>query len=419
MRPTAVVMNMFHTGLGIARSLGERGVRVIGLSAQRGVYGNFTRYAKTMVAPDSKLQPAEMRDYLLQLGNRLGHRAIIFPTRDDDVVLLDRFRKELEPHFVLTIPESEALRKCVDKWETFLTAERAGVAAPQSWLVDGEAGFERILPSVKYPSVIKPVAAYEWRAGKNWQIVGGRKAIGIESPAQLRAEYRDVCRASSRALIQEMVPGNDAALIITACYLDRQSNWVAGFNTQKLIQEPEGFGTGCVLQSVNCPELFEPTIRLLQAMRFTGVAEVEYKRDERTGEFKLIEVNPRFWDQHRLGSAFGLDLAYMAYCEHAGLPLEIGPRRFETRKWVADDAFFATALRLLWRRSPRLHSLFHAARGKRIYGIWSLRDPLPFIGYFSLLVIPRILGMVAGAAWTACRKRFERPQLTTEERQSS
>ena len=25
MRPTAVVMNMFYTGLGIARSLGERG----------------------------------------------------------------------------------------------------------------------------------------------------------------------------------------------------------------------------------------------------------------------------------------------------------------------------------------------------------------------------------------------------------
>ena len=33
-------MNMFYTGLGIARSLGEHGVSVIGLSAHRRIYGN-------------------------------------------------------------------------------------------------------------------------------------------------------------------------------------------------------------------------------------------------------------------------------------------------------------------------------------------------------------------------------------------
>jgi hypothetical protein len=45
MPPPAIVMNMFYTGLGIARSLGERGVPVVGLTARRGAYGNWTRYA--------------------------------------------------------------------------------------------------------------------------------------------------------------------------------------------------------------------------------------------------------------------------------------------------------------------------------------------------------------------------------------
>ena len=35
MTPIAVVMNLFYTGLGVARSLGEKGVRVIGLTAHR------------------------------------------------------------------------------------------------------------------------------------------------------------------------------------------------------------------------------------------------------------------------------------------------------------------------------------------------------------------------------------------------
>ena len=56
-RPAAVVMNMFDTGLGIARSLGSRGIPVIGLSAQSGVYGNATRYAKVLPSPDSKAEP--------------------------------------------------------------------------------------------------------------------------------------------------------------------------------------------------------------------------------------------------------------------------------------------------------------------------------------------------------------------------
>ena len=54
MSPVAVVMNMFYTGLGIARSLGEQGIRVIGLTAHRGIYGNFTRYATLRACPDSR-----------------------------------------------------------------------------------------------------------------------------------------------------------------------------------------------------------------------------------------------------------------------------------------------------------------------------------------------------------------------------
>src|ERR1017187_9589024 len=100
MPPTAVVMNMFYTGLGIARSLGEHGIPVVGLTSQRGVYGNFTRYARTVLCPDSRNQPEQLLAYLLEMGRQIGHRSVIFPTRDDDVLFLDRFRGELERHFV-------------------------------------------------------------------------------------------------------------------------------------------------------------------------------------------------------------------------------------------------------------------------------------------------------------------------------
>src|SRR5690348_12454518 len=116
--PIAVVMNMFYTGLGIARSLGQHGIRVIGLSARRGVYGNFTRYANIRLSPDSKDEPEKLLTFLLRLGAELDSPAILFPTRDHDVVFLERHRQELAEHFTLVLPPSGALEACLDKWKT-------------------------------------------------------------------------------------------------------------------------------------------------------------------------------------------------------------------------------------------------------------------------------------------------------------
>ncbi len=183
--------------------------------------------------------------------------------------------------------------------------------------------------------------------------------------------------------------------------MDRGSNLIAGFNIQKLVQEPEGYGTGCIVQSVDRPELFKPTIRLLQELRYTGIAEVEYKWDAVTGEYKLIEINPRPWDQHRLGKACGTDLVLLAYCEHAGMELPKVQKRSVSEKWIAEDVFLATSLRLLWRRDPRLRFLFNSARGQRTYAIWSAKDPVPFFGYFLLLVIPKLARIGVQAFWSA------------------
>lgn len=406
MPPTAFIMNMFYTGLGIARTLGEHGVRVIGLSAHRRIYGNFTRYGKTVSCPDSRNQPEELLEFLLETGKRLGEPAVIFPTRDDDLVFLDRFREPLQPYFVPVIPKSPALRACLNKWETYSWARTAGVATPRCWMIESPEDLPGVLEELTYPCVLKPIASHHWRRGGNWELVGARKAVGIASRDELQQEYDAVARADRRAIVQEMVPGGDEALVIAACYLDRDSNWVAGFNTQKLAQSPPVFGTGCIVQSVNRPELVEPTLRLLQTMRFTGIAEVEYKWDSASQEYKLIEVNPRPWDQHPLGRSCGVDLIYLAYCEHAGLPRPAFQYHSSARKWIAEDTLITTSFMMLWRRQPGLRSLFRLARGKRIYAIWSARDPLPFIAYFFTRFLPDLMAAGVQALWHALKRKI-------------
>jgi predicted ATP-grasp superfamily ATP-dependent carboligase len=194
-----------------------------------------------------------------------------------------------------------------------------------------------------------------------------------------------------------MIPGGDDQLLIVAVYLDQASRWVASFNTQKLLQVPEGFGTGCIVQGVDRPELSEPTRRLLQEIGFTGIAEVEYKWDARNKRYSLIEINPRPWDQHRLGYACGVDLIYLAYLDRANLPIPAVARTSRNHRWIAEEAFLGALLHCVRRRDGSLKKLLSLARGPRVWGMWKWNDPLPLVAYMTLHFLPALATAVGRA----------------------
>jgi D-aspartate ligase len=403
----AVVMNMFYTGLGIARSLGQQNVRVIGLSAHRRSYGNATRYAEIRRAPDSRCQPELLLRYLLRLADELPDCGVIFPTRDDDVIFLDRFRRELEGRFSLILPNSAALAYCVDKWHTFEIAQQAGIQSPRTWAIRNRADLERARLETSYPCVLKPVSAYQWRQEDNWAAVGRRKAIPLSSAAELVTEYAKV-EPIGDALLQEIVPGPDDHLYVAACHIDQNGRLAAAFTARKLLQVPNGFGTGCVVEVVDRPDLLMAAERLLHAMGFTGIAEVEFKLDANTGNYKLIEVNPRPWDQHRLGAAAGADVIVSAYRDACGLSSLVVRTGGESRKWIADDVFCLALLGSLAGRGASLRKLLRVARGRRVYAIGSWRDPLPFLALVVLQLAPELIGLcggLAGAFWRRVTRR--------------
>lgn len=390
MRP-AIVMNMFYTGLGIARTLHARGIPVIGLSATK-IYGNVTRCARVRRSPDSREAPEELLQYLIHLAGTLPERGILFPTRDADVLFLDRFRAQLEAHYDLLLPDPAPLATCLNKWQTHLAAKEAGVASPRTWEIHSEAELRNILPEVTFPCVLKPVFAYDWRKAGNWELVGCRKAVGVYGAQELIREYTQLARAEARALLQEMVPGGDERLWIAACYTNREGKFIGGFTAQKLLQAPDVFGTGCIVQTVHRPELLRMAADLLEKIRFNGVAEVEFKEDN-DGSYKLIEINVRPWDQHRLGHRCGADVIVAAYNDFAGLPLPPLQQQRAGQKWIAEDVYWHVVLRSLWKRDGRLAALGRQAKGPRVYAISDRSDPLPTAYYLLVNFLPALFSL--------------------------
>ncbi|MBE0673895.1 MAG: hypothetical protein IH591_04460 [Bacteroidales bacterium] len=71
-------------------------------------------------------------------------------------------------------------------------------------------------------------------------------------------------------------------------------------------QHPVDFGNATTYAEVSDqPEPAEYGERLLSAAGYNGLCEVEFKRDERDGTFKLLEVNPRTWKWHLIAEKSG------------------------------------------------------------------------------------------------------------------
>jgi len=75
------------------------------------------------------------------------------------------------------------------------------------------------------------------------------------------------------------------------------------------------------VETVDDPAASTTAIRLIEALRYTGIAEVEFKRDRRDGKLKLLDINPRVWGWHSLCGFAGVDYPYLLWLMTIGEPV--------------------------------------------------------------------------------------------------
>src|SRR5262249_31528689 len=162
-----------------------------------------TRFCEVRSAPDSQSEPEALAAFLVKAAAELKG-AVIFPTRDADVVFLDRYRDELKD-YRLSIPPRDALMQAQDKGTLVKCAQSAGVPVPKSVVAHNAQELERVPAELAFPCVVKPVSSYLWRGEGKWQAVGCRKAFLADRWEDLKAEYDRVAKVNPDVLVQEWI----------------------------------------------------------------------------------------------------------------------------------------------------------------------------------------------------------------------
>ncbi len=161
-----------------------------------------------------------------------------------------------------------------------------------------------------FPAVVKP--AIKERANA----LTTAKAWRVDDRAELDRRYARGVRGSSTPsslMVQELIPGGGESQFSYAA-LCRDGEPLALAHGRRTRQYPADFGRASTfVETVDCPEVVEPSLRLLREIGYTGLIEIEYKRDPRDGVLKLLDMNPRLWGWHTLCARAGVDFPWLLW----------------------------------------------------------------------------------------------------------
>ncbi|GAB3040965.1 carboxylate--amine ligase [Natronobiforma cellulositropha] len=282
------------------RSLAPAGVRTIAVSELETTPAFQSAYCDEAVvtaAPDEDF--SVYTETLRSLAERPAVETII-PVREADVYALAAHRDEFEPHVGTPWPSLETLAAVQDRRRLFAAAEEAGVSAPETHALDECDDWGR-------EWIVKP--RYSILTDTYCEDVSADVCIAPPSTTYLHpGEEPDV-----DALVDSMghVPicqeyvDSDGEYGFFALYDEGEA--VATFQHRQRRGWSYAGGPSAFRESISDPALERAGRDLLDHLEWHGLAMVEFLRDEHTGTYQLMEINPRFWSSLPFSVQAGAD----------------------------------------------------------------------------------------------------------------
>mgnify|MGYP001826466706 CR=1 FL=1 len=196
------------------------------------------------------------------------------------------------------------------------------------------------------PLIAKPVVGFN--AGR------GVKLIFSQNDA---VEYLEKNSYGCAILFQEHIEGFDIS-----CNVICENGNVLAYTMQKRsnVTDKKNRSYQLGFNFINDAQLLSIIEKLMKSLNWSGVANIDCRYDVNDREFKVIEVNPRFWVNTELSALYGVNFPYL-YCL-SSLNQELktygsySKSTFLSLKglviYLKQNPFYLVKLRYLWTHSP-------------------------------------------------------------------
>lgn len=400
-RPPVVLVGAdTANGLSVARSLGRRGIRVY-LLCRRGAHPSYSRFARRL---DVEGNVEDWGRFLLDGRSDWLRGAILLSCSDDGVQLLLDHREALARKYVLDTCHPPAQWCFLNKLATYEAASEVGVPTPLFWRADSMDDLLARRDDYVYPLIVKPLFSHRFK-----KVFSGKYFVAKDFD-ELVTAFERVNRENVEVLLLEEIPGDDDRLCSCYTYIDEDDVSLLTFTKRVIRRYPEHQGFGSYHITDWNPEVLDLGERLVRHVGHKGLANVEFKRDDRDGQLKIIECNVRFTAANEILIASGYDLPFFIYSRLVGGPrVELRDKQYRrgVRLWfpLADFGAFVD-LRKQGRLTTGswLQSVWH--RQTLPYFVWD--DPLPSLSLSRRYLTNRVRRLGRRALQRALAPRGEK-----------
>ena len=326
-------------------------------------------------------------------------RAVLIPCSDQWALAVAGLPAETRQRFPASLAPLAAVEQFVDKDRFRALVDRLDIARPRTLPISKPADLELATDADLANGFLKPTESH--RHNRRF----GTKGFFVESRAAAVRLVEQASAAGITFMLQEWIPGDPSKTILIDGFVDRAGTITAMVARRRVRMDPPRLANTCSDVTIPLADVSPclPALRtLLGDVDYRGIFNVEFKFDERDGQFKIIEVNPRpFWLIGHIAKA-GLDLPWMSYLDAQELPIPV-PASYRIGRYGLYEIPDATAIARAWShlRRPAGPVLEPWLRGDRALFWW--RDPLPAVSGVGQILGRRLGGTLGRFGRTRTR----------------
>lgn len=300
--------------LPIMRSLGRAGVKVTAMESavrkSRFIPGFCSRYVSKRVL---------YSDLLSALLTHAEEADAVFPVSGETVCALapsgsDRTHPGPSIAQKMALPGLDSIEIANDKMRLNELARSLGVPVPETYRpelhvdlgsssVKVRSELESWSRDLPFPVIVK------YRYGEGLNLPANERYRVARNPEEFARVYMEIHARQEFPLIQEYIPGEDYG---AAVLCDRDSKVVASFTYRSIRQRPRAGGPTTFAESRSYPAMVAHLERITRALSWYGVAMGDFRMTP-DGQFRLLEINPRFWGSLALAVEAGVDFPLLYY----------------------------------------------------------------------------------------------------------
>lgn len=402
--PPAVIAGAHRTGVLGVRSLARRNVRVTLFDCDSSMPGFRSVYGPSRLCPNPDVEPEQWLRYMVGLAAEHDRPPVLITSADQFVTAISRHAETLREHYIFS-PGIALHGALAEKRTQYRLAREHGMPLPRTEFAASLEEVQAFAQEAAFPCLIKPNHFREWQRFSSDHPLKNAKVSVATNASQLCATYELAAGVTPEVILQEVIQGDDSVKsIYLSCY-DGRSRRIANAMFRELRCDPMGFGPASITEPVFDREVDEICDNFLRSMGYSGICEIEVKRDTRDGRVKLIEANPRLSGGGDAAPYAGVDLCWLHYLDLIGcavMPVAPSNNHFRHIVLRADARAVPEYLRakaITWR------DVLNSYRGPKAYYDLDWRDwrysleTLYFAGgAFTVRMMRRLIGALGALA---------------------